>query len=160
MAIEPKLVYSDGSIGIEDTWLQTNKGLEKLTLHNIGNDILIFGLGGESMSALRFKSQILILLLLLPLVPHSNVSSEDISDSNNLYSPIFNFYPFDGAGHHPVNGDFNKVGSDLSRISPSSGEFEDDYISRANSPSSREISNILCQEDELVLDANGLSDFN
>ncbi len=34
MAIEPKLVYSDGSIGIEDTWLQTDEGLEKLTLHN------------------------------------------------------------------------------------------------------------------------------
>ncbi len=34
MAIEPKLVYSDGSIGIEDTWLQTSEGLERLTLHN------------------------------------------------------------------------------------------------------------------------------
>ena len=32
MAIEPKLVYSDGSIGIEDTWLQTSKGMERLTL--------------------------------------------------------------------------------------------------------------------------------
>ena len=32
MAIEPKLVYSDGSIGIEDTWLQTSEGLERLTL--------------------------------------------------------------------------------------------------------------------------------
>ena len=112
------------------------------------------------MKGLTFKSQILILLLLLPLVPYSNASSEEISDSDILYSPVFNFYPFDGAGHHPLNGDFNKVGSDLSRISPSAGKFEDDYISRANSPSSREISNILCQEDELVLDANGLSDFN
>ena len=33
MAIEPKLVYSDGSIGVEDTWLQTGEGLERLTLH-------------------------------------------------------------------------------------------------------------------------------
>ncbi len=33
MAIEPKLVYSDGSIGVEDTWLQTREGLERLTLH-------------------------------------------------------------------------------------------------------------------------------
>ena len=32
MAIEPKLVYSHGSIGIEDTWLQTGKGMERLTL--------------------------------------------------------------------------------------------------------------------------------
>jgi len=32
MAIEPKLVYSDGSIGIEDTWLQTSKGMERLSL--------------------------------------------------------------------------------------------------------------------------------
>ena len=34
MAIEPKLVYSDGSIGIEDTWLQTSEGLERLTLRD------------------------------------------------------------------------------------------------------------------------------
>ena len=36
MAIEPKLVYSDGSIGVEDTWHQTSKGMERLTLdaHN------------------------------------------------------------------------------------------------------------------------------
>ena len=36
MAIEPKLVYSDGSIGVEDTWLQTSKGMQRLTLdaHN------------------------------------------------------------------------------------------------------------------------------
>ena len=45
-------------------------------------------------------------------------------------------------------------------ISPSSGSFVDDYISRADSPSAREISNILCKEDELSLDPNGLSDFN
>ncbi len=32
MAIEPKLVYTDGSIGIEDTWLRTGEGLERLTL--------------------------------------------------------------------------------------------------------------------------------
>ncbi len=44
MAIEPKLVYSDGSIGIEDTWLQTNKGLEKLTLENTGS---VTNLGDE-----------------------------------------------------------------------------------------------------------------
>ena len=41
MAIEPKLVYSDGSIGIEDTWLQTSEGLERLTLHNKGTSITV-----------------------------------------------------------------------------------------------------------------------
>ena len=34
MAIEPKLVYVDGSIGIEDTWLRTGEGLERLTLED------------------------------------------------------------------------------------------------------------------------------
>ena len=34
MAIEPKLVYVDGSIGIEDTWLRTDEGLERLTLED------------------------------------------------------------------------------------------------------------------------------
>ena len=32
MAIEPKLVFSNGSIGVEDTWLKTSAGLERLTL--------------------------------------------------------------------------------------------------------------------------------
>ncbi len=32
MAIEPKLVYADGSIGIEDTWVQTDETLERITL--------------------------------------------------------------------------------------------------------------------------------
>ena len=34
MAIEPKLVYVDGSIGIEDTWIRTGEGLERLTLED------------------------------------------------------------------------------------------------------------------------------
>ena len=32
MAIEPKLVFTEGSIGIEDTWLKTESGLQRLTL--------------------------------------------------------------------------------------------------------------------------------
>ena len=32
MAIEPKLVFAEGSIGIEDTWLKTENGLQRLTL--------------------------------------------------------------------------------------------------------------------------------
>ena len=32
MAIEPKLVFSNGSIGVEDTWLKTSEGMERLTL--------------------------------------------------------------------------------------------------------------------------------
>ena len=36
MAIEPKLVYSDGSIGLEDTWVKTAEGMERVTL--VGNN--------------------------------------------------------------------------------------------------------------------------
>ena len=32
MAIEPKVVYQDGSIGLEDTWVKTESGIERLTL--------------------------------------------------------------------------------------------------------------------------------
>ena len=32
MAIEPKVVYQDGSIGLEDTWIKTEFGIERLTL--------------------------------------------------------------------------------------------------------------------------------
>ena len=53
-------------------------------------------------------------------MPYSEAASEETNQTNPLYSPISTFYPFK-EGHHPVNGDFNKVGSDLSRISPSSG---------------------------------------
>ena len=106
------------------------------------------------------KSIFLILVLLLPIMPYSEAASEETNQTNPLYSPISTFYPFDGEGHHPVNGDFNKVGSDLSRISPSSGNFQDDYISRPDSLSAREISNTLCKEEKLVLDANGVSDYN
>ena len=32
MAIEPKLVFDDGSIGLEDTWVKTSQGMERITL--------------------------------------------------------------------------------------------------------------------------------
>ena len=32
MAIEPKVVYQDGSVGLEDTWIMTESGIERLTL--------------------------------------------------------------------------------------------------------------------------------
>ena len=32
MAIEPKLVFTNGSIGIEDTWVKTDDGMERVTL--------------------------------------------------------------------------------------------------------------------------------
>ena len=31
MAIEPKLVFEDGAIGTEDTWVRTEEGMECLT---------------------------------------------------------------------------------------------------------------------------------
>ena len=108
----------------------------------------------------KYRAIILIIILLIPLTPSVHSSEEGFSNAGQIYQPIHTNYPFDGAGHHPTSDDFNKVGSDLSRISPSSGSFVDDYISRADSPSAREISNILCKEDELSLDPNGLSDFN
>ena len=104
------------------------------------------------------KSIFLILVLLLPIMPYSEAASEETNQTNPLYSPISTFYPFDGEGHHPVNGDFNKVGSDLSRISPSSGNFQDDYISRPDSLSAREISNTLCKEEKLVLEGEEFAD--
>ena len=31
MAIEPKVIHSDGAIGTEDTWVRTDEGMECLT---------------------------------------------------------------------------------------------------------------------------------
>jgi hypothetical protein len=36
MAIEPKVIFSDGAIGVEDSWLRTEDGMECLTA---GEDI-------------------------------------------------------------------------------------------------------------------------
>ena len=33
MAIEPKLVYEEGSIGSEDTWIRDEDGLRPVTSH-------------------------------------------------------------------------------------------------------------------------------
>ena len=34
MAIEPKVVFEDGAIGIEDTWVRSREGMECLTAGN------------------------------------------------------------------------------------------------------------------------------
>jgi Xaa-Pro aminopeptidase len=34
MAIEPKVVYPEGSIGLEDTWIRSREGLECITNYN------------------------------------------------------------------------------------------------------------------------------
>ena len=112
------------------------------------------------MTYLRNKGIVLVVVLLLPLFSQVNSMGEQIHETDQDFVTVSNYYPFDGIGHHPSNGDYNKVGSDLSRISPNSGSFEDSYISRADSISAREISNVLCNEDEIILDENGLSDYN
>ena len=42
MAIEPKVVYQDGSVGLEDTWVKTESGIERLTL-DVWNPTLVRG---------------------------------------------------------------------------------------------------------------------
>ena len=34
MAIEPKLVYAEGSIGSEDTWIRSEDGMRAVTAHD------------------------------------------------------------------------------------------------------------------------------
>ena len=34
MAIEPKLVYAEGSIGSEDTWIRSEDGMSAVTAHD------------------------------------------------------------------------------------------------------------------------------
>ena len=112
------------------------------------------------MGYLKNKSVLIVIVLLLPLFSQANTMGEEANETNQEFHPVSNFYPFDGAGHHPLNSDYNKVGSDLSRLSPNVGLYEDNYVSRVDSPSAREISNQLCIEHETVLDENGLSDYN
>ena len=40
MAIEPKVVYNDGSIGIEDTWIRGSEGLECIT-NSVSTDWIV-----------------------------------------------------------------------------------------------------------------------
>ena len=80
------------------------------------------------MTYLRNKGIVLVVVLLLPLFSQVNSMGEQIHETDQDFVTVSNYYPFDGIGHHPSNGDYNKVGSDLSRISPNSGSFEDSYI--------------------------------
>ncbi len=93
----------------------------------------------------------------MPLIP-SAISLEN--DEQVKYEAISVTYPMNGQGHHSLNPDYNSVNSDLSRIAPSEGLLSNEFISRSQSTSAREISNILCAENETELDELGLSDYN
>ena len=73
------------------------------------------------MGYLKNKSVLIVIVLLLPLFSQANTMGEEANETNQEFHPVSNFYPFDGAGHHPLNSDYNKVGSDLSRLSPNVG---------------------------------------
>jgi len=41
MAIEPKVVFKEGSIGVEDTWVRAHDGMNCLTRLEIGREKFI-----------------------------------------------------------------------------------------------------------------------
>ena len=106
------------------------------------------------------KCIFITIILVLPFVQHISSESIDSNDSQSKFVPVVTFYPYNGTNHHPINPDYNSVGNDLSRLSPSAGLSSDSYISRPASLSAREISNILCSEEVNSYDEYGLSDYN
>ena len=42
MAIEPKLIYANGSIGLEDTWVRTRDGMEQLSTSGNSDTVRCF----------------------------------------------------------------------------------------------------------------------
>ena len=42
MAIEPKLIYANGSIGLEDTWVRTEYGMEQLSTSGHADTVRCF----------------------------------------------------------------------------------------------------------------------
>ena len=42
MAIEPKLIYANGSIGLEDTWVRTEDGMEQLSTSGHADTVRCF----------------------------------------------------------------------------------------------------------------------
>ena len=103
---------------------------------------------------------LLALLFVAPLTPLASGDEPENQSYESSYVPINHYYPFNGSSHHPTNPSFNAVNSDLIRLTPSSGTLNNQYVSRVDSLSARQISNNLCETNADPLDGNGLSDYN
>lgn len=113
------------------------------------------------MQSVSKKAILLIALLLISIAP--GISSEETNtevNNESRFLPVNETYSLNGKNNHPQNPDYNSVNTDLSRIAPSAGNAEVDWISRSNNPSARAISNVLCSVETSPVDEQGLSDFN
>ena len=104
----------------------------------------------------------IVCILLLINVPLSSIETTRAEHNDQLtFEPITDTYSIDGFLNHPAYPDYNGVNTDLIRLIPSEGVYEDNWVARADSLSPREISNIACENDNLTYDDElGLSDFN
>jgi len=105
-------------------------------------------------------SLITIFLLFSNILLSSTQFIEAEMVEEKQYNPVDSYYSIEGY-NHPTNPSLNSKGTDLIRLLPSEGVYQDDWAARMNLSSAREISNIACEDgNRTIPDEQGLSDFN
>ena len=106
-------------------------------------------------------SLVTIFLLFSNILLSSTNFSEAETTVDKLYTPFESYYTTEGEQNHPTIPSYNSKGTDLIRLIPSAGVYEDDWAARMHLPSAREISNIACEDgNQTIYDQRGLSDYN
>ena len=102
-----------------------------------------------------------IFLLFSNILLSSTSFSEAETAVEKLYVPMESYYSIEGDHNHPLISNYNSKGTDLIRMLPSEGVYEDNWATRTDSISAREISNIACEDgNQTIPDEHGLSDYN
>jgi hypothetical protein len=111
-------------------------------------------------TASSFTLTTIYLLLSSVLLPSTHFTqAEDTVE--RLYLPMSSYYSIEGEQNHPLISSYNSKDTDLIRLLPSEGVYEDDWAARMDILSAREISNIACDDgNQSKPDEHGLSDYN
>lgn len=111
-------------------------------------------------TAISFTLVTIFLLFSNILLSSANFSKAE-TNTEQLYTPVDSYYSSEGEQNHPLITSYNSKGTDLIRLVPSAGVYEDDWAARMHLPSPREISNIACEDgNQTIYDERGLSDYN
>ena len=111
-------------------------------------------------NTISFTLATIFLLLSNILLSSTQISEAELVEEAQ-YSLVNSYYSVNGDNNHPTIVSLNSKGTDLIRLLPSEGVYEDDWAARMNLLSAREISNIACEDgNQTIPDEHGLSDYN
>ncbi len=101
-------------------------------------------------------SIVLCMLMLLPSSMGAELAVENYVDD---VRPV-NFPNANGSGVNSAQPDWGQAGTLLGRVTNSSHDPNASWMGLTDLPNPREISNIVCAQNEVINDERGLSDFN